>query len=57
MAALIDESAGDLICTGSKIWTTHAMEANWIFALVRTTRGERKQQGITFVLIDMKFFI
>jgi alkylation response protein AidB-like acyl-CoA dehydrogenase len=53
MAALIDESAGDLICTGSKIWTTHAMEANWIFALVRTTRGERKQQGITFVLIDM----
>jgi alkylation response protein AidB-like acyl-CoA dehydrogenase len=53
MAAVIDESAGDLICTGSKIWTTHAMEANWIFTLVRTTRGARKQQGITFLLIDM----
>ncbi len=53
MAAVIDESAGDFICTGSKIWTTHAMEANWIFALVRTTRGARKQQGITFLLIDM----
>lgn len=25
------------------------MEANWIFALVRTTRGARKQQGITFL--------
>ena len=51
MAALDD--GDDLVCTGSKIWTTHAAEANWIFALVRTTRGERKQQGITFVLIDM----
>ena len=46
--------AGDhLVCTGSKIWTTHAAVANWIFALVRTTRGPRKQQGITFLLIDM----
>ncbi|MFM6854219.1 MAG: acyl-CoA dehydrogenase family protein [Sphingopyxis sp.] len=43
----------DLICTGSKIWTTHANVANWIFCLVRTTRSERRQQGITFVLIDM----
>ena len=51
MAAVDD---GDhLICTGSKIWTTHAGEANWMFALVRTSRRERKQQGITFVLIDM----
>ncbi|OBG22234.1 acyl-CoA dehydrogenase [Mycolicibacterium celeriflavum] len=53
MAAVIDESAGDLICTGSKIWTTHAREANWMFALVRTSRTQKKQQGITFVLIDM----
>jgi len=52
MMAAVDD--GDhLVCTGSKIWTTHAAEANWIFALVRTTRGARKQQGITFLLIDM----
>ena len=51
MAAIDD---GDhLVCTGSKIWTTHAAEANWIFALLRTTRSARKQQGITFLLIDM----
>jgi alkylation response protein AidB-like acyl-CoA dehydrogenase len=25
----------DLVCTGSKIWTTHAREANWMFGLVR----------------------
>ncbi|MCB0928225.1 MAG: acyl-CoA dehydrogenase family protein [Mycolicibacterium insubricum] len=51
MAAVDD---GDhLACTGSKIWTTHATEANWMFALVRTTRGPRKQQGITFLLLEM----
>lgn len=54
MAAVLDEGAGDhLICTGSKIWTTHAGEANWMFGLVRTSRTQKKQHGITFVLIDM----
>ncbi|NIJ35957.1 alkylation response protein AidB-like acyl-CoA dehydrogenase [Sphingopyxis panaciterrae] len=42
-----------LVCTGTKIWTTHANVANWIFCLVRTAKSERKQQGITFLLIDM----
>lgn len=51
MAAVDD--GDEFVCTGSKIWTTHATEANWIFCLVRTTRGGKKQQGITFVLIDM----
>lgn len=51
MAAVSD--GDDLICTGSKIWTTHATEANWIFCLVRTSREGKKQQGITFLLIDM----
>jgi alkylation response protein AidB-like acyl-CoA dehydrogenase len=51
MAAVVD--GDNLVCTGSKIWTTHAAEANWMFALVRTSRTPKKQQGITFVLIDM----
>ncbi|HEU0192007.1 MAG TPA: acyl-CoA dehydrogenase family protein [Mycobacterium sp.] len=51
MAAVDD--GDDLVCTGSKIWTTHAAQANWIFCLVRTSRTERKQQGITFLLIEM----
>ena len=51
MAAVDD--GDDLVCTGSKIWTTHASEANWMFALVRTSTHRKKQQGITFVLIDM----
>ncbi|MFF3221785.1 acyl-CoA dehydrogenase family protein [Nocardia suismassiliense] len=52
MAAV--EDGDDLVCTGSKIWTTHATEANWIFCLVRTSRTGKKQQGITFLLIDMR---
>ncbi len=43
----------DFICTGTKIWTTHANMANWIFCLVRTSIHARPQQGITFVLIPM----
>jgi alkylation response protein AidB-like acyl-CoA dehydrogenase len=40
--------------TGSKIWTTFAHHANWIFCLVRTNTSVRPQEGITFLLIDLK---
>jgi alkylation response protein AidB-like acyl-CoA dehydrogenase len=56
LAALTMAATDDgehLVCTGSKIWTTHAREANWMFGLVRTSRAAKKQQGITFVLIEM----
>ncbi|MEE2834713.1 MAG: acyl-CoA dehydrogenase family protein [Myxococcota bacterium] len=43
----------ELVITGQKIWTSYAHLSDWIFALVRTSRGERKQQGITFLLIDL----
>jgi len=43
------------VVTGQKIWTTHAHFADWIFCLVRTSReSERRQEGISFLLIDMK---
>lgn len=41
------------VCTGTKIWTTHANVANWIFCLVRTGQYDRPQLGITFLLIPM----
>ena len=43
----------EYIINGSKIWTTYAQYANWIFCLVRTDNAGRKQEGITFLLIDM----
>jgi alkylation response protein AidB-like acyl-CoA dehydrogenase len=39
---------------GQKIWTTLAHYADWIFCLVRTDAGEKRQDGISFLLIDMK---
>ena len=41
------------VLTGSKIWTTHAHWANRMFALVRTNASGKRQQGITFLLLDM----
>jgi acyl-CoA dehydrogenase len=38
---------------GSKIWTTHAHYANWIFCLVRTNSEVKPQAGISFLLIPM----
>jgi alkylation response protein AidB-like acyl-CoA dehydrogenase len=42
------------ILNGSKTWTTHAQWADWIFCLVRTSKEEKKQNGISFILVDMK---
>lgn len=50
-AGVID--GGDIVVTGQKTWTTHANESTHIFALVRTARTERRQDGITFLLMPM----
>ncbi len=42
----------DYIINGSKIWTTYAHHANRMFMLVRTSNEGKKQQGITFLLLD-----
>ena len=47
------EDGDDFICNGQKIWTTHANYANRIFNLVRTSKEDIHQRGITFILIDM----
>ena len=40
--------------TGQKIWTSYAQWADWMFCLVRTNDEGRPQQGISFLLIDMR---
>lgn len=42
-----------LMVSGQKIWTTHANESTHIFALVRSSREDRRQDGITFLLMEM----
>ncbi len=43
----------DYVINGTKIWTTHAQYANWMFLLVRTSTEGKPQAGITFLLLDM----
>ena len=52
-SAVKDES-GNYVVNGQKTWTTYAQYADWIFCLVRTDAKGKKQEGISFLLIDMK---
>jgi pimeloyl-CoA dehydrogenase large subunit len=42
------------VVNGQKTWTTLAQYADWIFCLVRTDPAAKKQEGISFLLIDMR---
>lgn len=42
------------IINGQKTWTSEAHESDWMFGLFRTAKLEKRQQGISFLLLDMK---
>jgi pimeloyl-CoA dehydrogenase large subunit len=42
------------VLSGQKTWTTMAQYADWIFVLARTNTQVKKQEGISFFLVDMK---
>lgn len=49
------EDRGDhFLINGSKIWTSYADKADWIFCLVRTDFQAQKHKGISFLLFDMR---
>jgi acyl-CoA dehydrogenase len=48
------EDGDDFIINGQKVWTSYADHSDWIFALVRSNSEGKKQEGITFILIDME---
>jgi alkylation response protein AidB-like acyl-CoA dehydrogenase len=39
--------------SGQKIWTSYATMAQWCFLLARTSKGEKKQRGLTIFLVPM----
>ena len=43
----------DYVLNGSKIWTTHAQWADWMFCLVRTSKEGKPQEGISFIIFPM----
>ena len=45
----------EYVVNGQKIWTSTAHQADWCFVLVRTNpQAAKKQEGISFLLVDMK---
>jgi alkylation response protein AidB-like acyl-CoA dehydrogenase len=54
-AVLAHDVDGDhFVVNGQKTWTTLAQDATHIFLLVRTDKAAKKQQGISFLLVDFK---
>jgi alkylation response protein AidB-like acyl-CoA dehydrogenase len=50
-----DNKGDHYLVNGQKIWTTLGHFGDWIFCLVRTdASGDKRQEGISFLLIDMK---
>ena len=48
------ELVGDhWVINGQKLWTSRAMDANWIFVLARTNPDAPKNRGLSFLLVDM----
>ncbi|MEM6555889.1 MAG: acyl-CoA dehydrogenase family protein [Pseudomonadota bacterium] len=43
----------EYVLNGSKIWTTQAQWADWIFCLVRTSKEGKPQEGISFLIFPM----
>ena len=49
------EPHGDAyVLNGGKIWTTEAHHADFMFCLARTSAEEKRQNGLSFLLVDMK---
>lgn len=48
-----EDGSGGWLVSGQKIWTSYATMAQWCFLLARTSRGEKKQQGLTIFLVPM----
>jgi alkylation response protein AidB-like acyl-CoA dehydrogenase len=45
---------GEFVINGQKIWTSMAHDSTHIYLLVRTDRQAKKQEGISFLLVDLK---
>lgn len=51
--AVLDESTGEFVINGEKIWTSEGMEADYCMLLVRTDPEARPHKGISALLVPM----
>ena len=54
LATKAELDGDEYVVNGTKIWTSGAHVADWMFCLVRTDNTGKRQEGISFLLIDMK---
>jgi alkylation response protein AidB-like acyl-CoA dehydrogenase len=54
LATRAERSGDSYVITGTKTWITIAQWADWIFVLARTDPNAKKQEGISFILVDMQ---
>jgi alkylation response protein AidB-like acyl-CoA dehydrogenase len=47
------DDGDEFVVTGSKIWTSYAQNADWMFALVRTGTVADRHKGLSFLLLPM----
>jgi len=53
LAASARITGDEIAINGQKIWTSYADKADWMFGIFRTDAGGKKQEGITFLLLDL----
>ncbi|HXC50115.1 MAG TPA: acyl-CoA dehydrogenase family protein [Candidatus Limnocylindrales bacterium] len=49
-----EKDGDDYVLNGQKTWTTYAQYAHWIFVLARTNSNGKQQEGISFLLADIR---
>lgn len=54
IATTAERDGDHYVINGSKMWTTHAHFADWLFCIARTERTDKPQEGISFFLIDLR---
>ena len=54
LATKCEDKSDHFLVNGSKVWTSYADQADWIFCLVRTDNTGKKHHGISFILFDME---
>lgn len=51
--AVLDEEAGEWVVDGQKVWTSLALESDWIFVIARTEPGSSRHHGLSFLLMPL----
>jgi len=52
--AHLDESSGEWVLSGQKVWTSLALEADWCFVVARCEPDSKRHRGLCYLLVPMQ---